>query len=390
MTDICRNVRKFAPKFEIEYSMRRIFQAFCGLFAAGLLLTSCLNGDDSDVIVYNDMSIQAFTLGTLDRYLHTTTSAGEDSVYKVTYSASAYKMEIDQLKHKISNVDSLLTGTDMTRVICSVTTKNNGVVLLQSMTSDSLNYFSSGNDSVDFSQPRVFRVYATDGSGYRDYTVSLSARTQIAGVFGWVDADAADFPHPEDNTVREAAEAAGLSYIGRTHTEAYAMNADGIIMESTDVGNTWAEAIFDTDVALLPKDNMAYTSWNIDVRTDYALLVGQNPASDKAMVIWRKLADYERKGQWVYMPLDDENPYYLPKMDNVSLVCYGNGVLAFGSNQNVYVSRDQGITWKTTSTYAFPDGFTPGHQFQVATDGQGYIWLTDTVSGQTWKGRLSD
>ena len=370
--------------------MRRIFQAFCRLFAAGLLLTSCLNGSETEMTVYNDMSIQTFTLGTLDRYLHTTTSAGEDSVYKVTYSASAYKMKIDQIGHTISNVDSLLTGTDMTRIICNVTTKNNGVVLIKSMTSDSLSYFSSGSDSIDFTQPRVFRVFATDGSGSRDYTVSLGVRTQKAGVFSWTEAAASGFPLPDDNTVRESAEAAGLTYIGRTHAEAYAMNADGIIVESTDNGNAWTEAAFDTDVALLPKGNMVYTSWNIDSRTDYALLAGHNPVSEKAMVLWRKLADYGRKGQWVYMPLDAENPYYLPKMDNVSLVHYNNAVLAFGSDRNVYVSRDQGITWKTTSTYSFPDDFTDGHQFKAATDDEGNVWLTDVVSGQTWKGRLSD
>ena len=378
------------PKFEIEYSMRRIFQAFCGLLAAGLLLTSCLSGSEVEVTVYNDMSIQSFTLGTLDRYLHTTSSAGEDSVYKVTYSASSYKMNIDQLGHKISNVDSLLTGTDMTRIICSVTTKNNGLVLLQSMTSDSLNYFNSGNDSIDFSQPRIFRVYATDGSGYRDYTVSLNVRTQEAGIFSWVEADAADFPVLDGNAVGEAAEAAGLTYIGSTTSEAYAMNADGIIVESADGGQTWQEGVFDADVSLLPQGSMAYVSWNLDAMTDYALLAGQNPASDKAMVLWRKLADYDGEGRWVYMPLDEENPYYLPKMDHVALVFYNHAVLAFGSNQNVYVSRDQGITWKTTSAYSFPADFTFEHQFKAAVGDDGYIWLTDVTSGQTWKGKLSD
>ena len=371
--------------------MRRIFQAFCGLFAASLLLTSCLGGNDSEVTVYDDVAIATFTLGTLNRYLHTTTSAGEDSIYKVTYSASAYKMSIDQLGHQISNVDSLLTGTDIAHVICNVTTKHNGIVVLKSMTSDSLNYFNSGNDSIDFTQPRTFRVLSTDGQSYRDYTVSLSVRTNVAGTFSWAEADAADFPLPADSIVRKAAEAASLTYIGCTHTEAYAINADGTIVESTDTAKTWTEAVLDTDMAWLPKSSMAYTTWNIDIRTDYALLVGQNPeVSDTTMVLWRKLADYSKKGQWVYMPLDDMNPYYLPLMDNISLVYYNNAVLAFGSNKNIYVSRDQGITWKTTSTYHFPDDFTEGHPFKVATDDEGYVWLTDTASGQTWKGRLSD
>ena len=379
-------------KFEIEYSMKRIFQAFCGLFAAGLLLTSCLNSDEVTVSLYDDMSIQSFTLGTLNRYLHTTSSAGEDSVYKVTYAAGSYKMNINQLEHTISNVDSLLTGTDMAHVICNVTTKNNAYVYVKSLTSDSLAYLNSGTDSIDFTQPRVFRVYAIDGSGPRDYTVSLNVRTQEAGVFSWTEATAADFPTSvDDTTVREAAEAVGLTYIGSTTPEAYAIDADGIMMKSTDKGATWQEDVLDTNAAWLPQDNRAYVSWNLDARTDYALLAGQNQAvSDSTMVLWRKLADYDGRGQWVYMLLDEANPYYLPKMDNVALVYYNGAVLAFGSNENVYVSRDQGITWKTTSTYSFPDGFNAGSQFKATTDKEGYIWLMNTASGQTWKGRLSD
>ena len=378
------------PKFEIEYSMRRIFQAFCGLFAASLLLTSCLNSDEVTVSLYDDMSIQSFTLGTLNRYLHTTSSAGGDSVYKVTYAAGAYKMNIDQLEHTISNVDSLLTGTDMAHIICNVTTKNNGLVFVMPLDGETPVYFNSGTDSIDFTQPRVFRVVPTDGSGHRDYTVSLNVRTQDAGVFGWTAAATADFPVPADNAAREAAETAGLTYIGSTTTEAYALNADGVIVKTVDQGETWQEDALDTDAALLPESHITYTSWNLDAHTDYALLAGQHSASDKAMVLWRKLADDNGKGQWVYMLLDEENPYYLPKMDNVALVFYNGAVLAFGSDKNVYASRDQGITWKTTSAYSLPTDFDASHQFKAVTDEEGYIWLMDEVNGQVWKGKLSD
>ena len=361
------------------------------MMATGLLLTSCLNGNDSEITGYDDAAIATFTLGTLNRYLHKTSSAGKDSIYKVTYSATTYKMDIDQLNHRISNVDSLLTGTDIEHVICNVTTKNNGIVVVKSLTSDSLVYLNSGNDSIDFSKPRTFRVLSSNGLNYRDYTVSLNVRTQTEGTFSWMEAAEADFPLPADSTIRKAAEAAGLTYIGSTHTEAYAMNADGTIVESTDTARTWTEAVLDTDAAWLPKSATAYTTWNLDVRTDYALLAGQNPeVSDTTMVLWRKLADYGKKGQWVYMPLDEKNPYYLPMMDHIALVYYNHAVLAFGSNKNIYVSRDQGITWKTTSTYKFPDDFAEGHPFKAAADDKGYVWLTDTASGQTWKGRLSD
>ena len=369
--------------------MRRIFSAFCGLLAGTLLLSSCLSSSDDDVTTYDDMAIMTFTLGTLNRYLHTNTDDGRDSIYKTTYSAAAYKMNIDQVGYRIYNADSLLTKTDVSRVVCTVTTKNSGIVLVKSMTSDSLTYLNSGTDSIDFSQPRIFRVYSNDGQGSRDYTVSLSVRQQDAGVFNWVEADKANFPaDAEGEALRQKAEAAGLTYLGRTAPEAYAVNGDGLLMESEDGGATWKKDSLETDAALLPQSARAYVSWALDGQTDYALLVGHNPASGKAMTLWRKLADYDYGGRWVYMPLDESNPYYLPKLDAVQLVYYNRCILAFGSDGLIYVSPDQGITWKTTSTYLFPVGFS-STSFRVATDDEGYVWLTDNESGKTWRAYLS-
>ena len=84
--------------------MKRIFHVFCGLLAVILSLTSCLGSSDSDITTYNDVAIKSFSLGKLNRYIHTTTTSGADSVYKSTFTASSYKMNIDQLKHTISTI----------------------------------------------------------------------------------------------------------------------------------------------------------------------------------------------------------------------------------------------------------------------------------------------
>lgn len=388
MTVFWRNVSKFAPKFVIGLSMRRIIHAFCGWLAAALVLTSCLNSNDSTTTVYDDMAIKTFSLGTLNRYLHTTTSEGKDSIYKTTYSASTFKINIDQLGHKIDNADSLLTGTDIEHVICNVTTVNNGYVYVKSTISDTLTYFTSGSDSIDFTEPRVFRVFSTDGSGSRDYTVRLNVRSQNAGTFNWTIADKDGFPVETDYAERAAAEKTKLTYIGRTTFGTYAMNAAGMLMKSVDDGVTWTEDSLDTEASLLPKSSLGYVTWTLDNMTDYALLIGKNPVEEKAMTLWRKLDDSDGDGRWVYMPLAEDNPYYLPVMDNVELVYYHDGILAFGSDKKIYLSRDQGITWKSTSTYKYPDGFSTT-AYKVATDDSGFLWLTDTVSGQTWKGWLT-
>lgn len=369
--------------------MNRNLCAFCGLLAACLLLTSCLNSSDDDVTTYNNTAIKSFALGTLNRYLHTKTSSGKDSVYKSTYPATTYKMNIDQLNHRISNADSLLMGTDVKHVVCTVTTSNNGVVFVKSMTSDTLFYLNSGKDSVDFSKPRVLRVFAADGSGYRDYTVSLSVRQQNAGSFKWVEAEKGSFPDDADDTLRQRAKEAGMNYLGRTAPEAYAIGADGLLKESEDDGKTWSDDLLDTDAKWLPNKNVAFVSWQLDYKTDYALLAGQSDMAEKAMVLWRKLADDDGGGRWVYMPLDDANPYYLPRLDKVELVYYDDIVLAFGSNKKVYQSRDQGITWKVTTLYSLPSE-VGANTFRVCSDEDDYLWVTDTASGRTWKGKLTE
>ncbi len=155
------------------------------LVVAASLLSSCLNSDDdSDYNYYKDTGISAFTLGTLNRYLHTTTTSGTDTVYKTTYTGSAYKMTIDHFGGRIFNTDSLPYGTDTKHVIATITSTNNGYILLKSATSDTLSYYSS-TDSMDFSTPRTLRVVAQDGQRYVDYTVRLNARQVPAGTLAW-------------------------------------------------------------------------------------------------------------------------------------------------------------------------------------------------------------
>ena len=60
MNEICGNVRKFAPKFEIEYSMKRIFQVFFSMLVVALAFTSCLKSDNDTVTLYDDIAIMEF------------------------------------------------------------------------------------------------------------------------------------------------------------------------------------------------------------------------------------------------------------------------------------------------------------------------------------------
>lgn len=155
------------------------------VLSAVLMLSSCLkDDDDTDYDYYSDTGISAFSLGTMNRYLHTTSKAGADSVYKVTYAGSAYKFTIDQLSHRIYNTDSLPYGTDASHVIATITSVSNGYIMIKSLTSDTLRYYSS-TDSIDFSSPRTVRIVSQSGERYTDYTVTLNVRHEPEGTMEW-------------------------------------------------------------------------------------------------------------------------------------------------------------------------------------------------------------
>jgi hypothetical protein len=370
MTAICRNVRKFAPKKVKNHSMRRLFQVLSAWIVATCLTTSCLS-NSNEVTLYDDMAVTSFTLGTLNRYLHTTSDSGTDSVYKTTFAGSSYVMYIDQVGRKIFNRDSLPVGTDISRVICTIITRNNGVALLKSMTSDSLSYYNS-TDSIDFSKPRILRVYSSDGMGFSDYEVTLNVRKVEAGTFHWMQQSESELP---------------ATY---TSNWQFKLNETGDgIYSSIDDGLTWTAGTYDTDTKLLPTANASFACWRLNNGMDYALLVGDNAVQDSAVVVWRKLIDDVKSTDWVYMPLAEGNNYYLPKGRFYWLLPFRDAsVLAIDEVGTIYQSRDQGITWKTEPQMVCPTGLTG--VAAASTDGVDEVWLKDATTGVVWYGIMTE
>lgn len=180
--------------------MKRIVRPFVILFSSIVLLASCL-GDDTgydDLVYYSDTAITSFSLETLKRTMWTKSSTGEDSSYVDEFDAGGYKFYIDQAKREIYNPDSLPVGTDAAHVLCTVGSKNSGVVILVHKDvegNDSLAYYVS-TDSIDFTEPREFRVYANDGSAYRSYKVSVNVHKENPDSFNWHKAAQCPAPRP--------------------------------------------------------------------------------------------------------------------------------------------------------------------------------------------------
>ncbi len=148
--------------------MKRFFYVPCLLAIACTLLSSCLKNSDAEITLYDDAAITTFTLGTLKQ---TNPLTGTTT----TLTGSVYKMGIDQINYTIYNRDSLPAGTKVDSVVVTVAAKNSGGIAIK-LLNDTLFEWYSSTAAIDFSSPRIFRVFATDGSYYRDYQVTLNMK----------------------------------------------------------------------------------------------------------------------------------------------------------------------------------------------------------------------
>ena len=164
--------------------MKRKFFAFIALISATLSLSSCLSSDDETVEYTHDTAITAFSLGSLDRWSKTT--AGKDTLLKANVTGSNYKFYIDQAQRKIYNPDSLPCGVRDTAVLATITAKNSSpMVWMDIDKTDSITGYYSSSDSVNFSKPRLLRVYSNDLAAYATYEVTVNIHQQLPYEFHW-------------------------------------------------------------------------------------------------------------------------------------------------------------------------------------------------------------
>ena len=164
--------------------MRRNRISFYILLSFVLVFTSCLKDDDTTTVYPSDAAITSFVLGNLKQYVTTKAKSGADSTYTKTLTGSKYKFYIDQVKYEIYNADSLPYGTDVKRVVCTITAKNSGTIAIKKVASDTLLYYNK-TDSIDFSTPRNLKVFSLDGSNVVDYTVNVNVSKELPDTFIW-------------------------------------------------------------------------------------------------------------------------------------------------------------------------------------------------------------
>ncbi len=391
------------------------------------------------------------------RTVTTTTASGEDTTYTVSFTGSYYPLQIDQLNQTITSATPLPVGTRVNAVLVTVSFEG-GLLYAPAADTTSWSLYSS-KDSLDFTSPILFRVFASDGSGYRDYTASLTVLQADPDAYTWQQMPAASMLASRRSTrllehngtlVAMSLDESGCMYLASkasddTWTESpctdadgidprtvqsysdvlYATTADGNLLSSAD-GVSWAAvptarpltllaasatalyaaergadaasphtaivssqdgqnwqpmAIESDDFAVYPIASVASVAYQQTNGTDRVLVAGQTAGA--TATVWSL-----REGStepWILFSTTGDNPYALQTTAGLNIVAYNNMLLAI--DNDIRVSRDNGITWKASEQLTAPAELQAATEAVAAAVMGDYIYIT--AGSNVWRVKLN-
>lgn len=163
--------------------------AFVVMSALALTFLASCGDDNKSSELSSDCAINAIVLGNLSRIYHTYLDNGKDTSYNITVPGAAYPLHIDQINRRIFNSDSLPVGTAVNKVYFT-TFSADGIVSYRLESGKDTLY--SIKDTLDFTSPRIFTIFASDGSGSRSYTIDIKIHNADPDAYSWVAASPAD------------------------------------------------------------------------------------------------------------------------------------------------------------------------------------------------------
>ena len=148
--------------------MRKILAALVGLVMIFGMCVSCL--DSEEVATTPNVYLSSISINDIETEVLSKTTSGKDTTIIETYCGDSCLFAIDHLAGIAYNVDSLPMGTDVRRVSLNMEVVGGYAYYYKG---DTLKSFSSA-DSIDFTSPVRFALYATDGVASRTYIISLN------------------------------------------------------------------------------------------------------------------------------------------------------------------------------------------------------------------------
>lgn len=154
----------------------------------GLSFTSCL-GDSEETVPASTVALLSFSINDLKTQHTETLDNGKDTTYTIVTKTSLTPFTIDQERGLVYNSDSIAYGTDVTRVLASISA--DGKVYYYK---DEEKVWYSKEDSIDFTHPVEFTVVSDDENYTRDYLISVNVHKVDPTKTAWKQLEGANFP----------------------------------------------------------------------------------------------------------------------------------------------------------------------------------------------------
>ena len=161
--------------------MKNRIAIYFSLLAMMLVAASCSN-DDAENITSPYAYISSFSVGDIKSAYPAFTAAGKDTTIIRTISGSSFQFTIDQSAGEIYNCDSMQFKTNVSKVVLNMTVE--GIATIYNKATGSWDYFTAA-DSLDFTSPRIVRITSTDGTYFKDYTISLNVHQVEPEMMVW-------------------------------------------------------------------------------------------------------------------------------------------------------------------------------------------------------------
>lgn len=323
------------------------------LFAATSIMTSCLDNDVEQITYTSETSITEFSLGTLNIDRIGKDQNGEDSAYVDTLNCSDYPFTIDQINRIITNKDSLPVGTYIDKVITNIT-YDAGVLAYKPKGSDHDTIWTS-TDSIDFTEPVEFKVYAYSGVEGKPYKVTINVHQQEPDTISWKKFD--NNPFSAGNLSEQKAVYANekVYVFGKKNDETTCIEYTKVInvsvpgeKEPKDNPTPW------TSVTNVPTDIDTYsaTAWGgniyflaggtnkrlykLDANTNdvtpvgtetFEMLIGGNDTKEELYAVINRVSHTYKNGVWT----EDATPFTLfpagkPFFSNTTTASYNSDI----------------------------------------------------------------
>ena len=200
------------------------------LLVVSFAFASCLNTDNPDYDYSSDVAISAFSIENIPMTDTVKTAAGKDSTISYTIEASKYSFTIDQQNNLIYNTDSLPLNTSVKKVVTNINLAYGYAITYVKNGQDTI---WTDTDSIDFTQPVIFKTYALNGS-IRQYEVKINVHKQDPDSLQWNMVAGTDLRLP-NRALHKAVYGLGRMFL-------FVQTADGTVeITSSADGLRWSE-----------------------------------------------------------------------------------------------------------------------------------------------------